>query len=74
MTLAGAQGDLVEVTDIYRVVSDLRSRGLEFERFAISFLEPALACFGVTTRMSQLRNGDSLHLRRAVQIDWRVAT
>jgi hypothetical protein len=27
-----------------------------------------------TTRMSQLRNGDSLHVRRAVQIDWRVAT
>jgi hypothetical protein len=39
-----------------------------------SFVEPALACFGGTTRMSQIRNGDSLHLRRTVQIDWRVAT
>jgi hypothetical protein len=33
-----------------------------------------LACFGGTTRMSQIGNADSLRLRHVVQIDWRVAT
>jgi hypothetical protein len=37
-------------------------------------VEPRLACFGGRTRMSQIRNEDSLHLRRAVQINWRVTT
>jgi hypothetical protein len=39
-----------------------------------SSVEPRLACFGGRTRMSQIRNEDSLHLRRAVQINWRVTT
>ena len=58
----------------FRSRSRSTGRDLPLAICETSSAEPAPACLGGTTRMSPIGNGDSLYLRRIVQIDRRVAT